>query len=235
LSLELGGKAPAIVFGDCDVANDPARVAAGALIQAGQQCTALARVLVHESVYERFSANLVEVLKHWHVDFGHVPNAQMGCMISMATRDRIAGWVERAADHERLLLRGDIPRGVWEKGAFIRPSLVEVEDLNSPFVQEEIFGPLLVIERFSTEEEAIERANATRFGLASSVWTADLAKARRVARSIHAGNVWHNTHNRLFAEIETGGFRESGIGKLHGLEAMNDFMHTKHFYYELKG
>lgn len=235
LSLELGGKAPAIVFSDCDVAGDPARVAAGALVQTGQQCTALARVLVHDSIYERFSAGLVDVLKNWRVDFGHVPDAQMGCMINTAARDGIARWVERAADSERLLLRGEIPGGALAKGAFIRPSLVEVEDLNSAFVQEEIFGPLLVIERFTTEEEAITRANATRFGLAASVWTSDLAKARRVARHIHSGNVWHNTHNRLFAEIETGGFRESGIGKLHGLEAMNDFMHTKHFYYELNG
>lgn len=235
LSLELGGKAPAIVFSDCDIAGAPAHIAAGALIQAGQQCTALARVLVHDSIYERFSASLTDVLKDWRVDFGHVPDAQMGCLISAASRDRVAGWVERASDSEHLLLRGEIPRGQWEKGAFMRPSLVEVEDVNSPFIQEEIFGPLLVIERFTTEDEAIERANATRFGLAASVWTADVAKARRMARRIHAGTVWHNTHNKLFAEIETGGFRESGIGKLHGIEAMNDFMHTKHFYYELNG
>ena len=99
-------------------------------------------------------------------------------------------------------------------------------------MQNELFGPLLVIERFTTEDEAVHRANATRFSLAASVWTTDMRKARRVATRIRSGTVWSNTHNRLFAEIETGGYRDSGYGKLHGVEGLNDFMQTKHFYFE---
>lgn len=235
LSLELGGKAPAVVFPDCDIQRDARTIAAGALIQGGQQCTAIARVLVHDSIYPQFRDELIEVLKGWRVDFGTVPDAQMGSLIDIPNRDRIAGWVDRADREANLLLRGEILGGAHAKGAFIKPSLVEVEDLASPFIQEELFGPLLVLERFSTDEEGIHRANATRFGLGASVWTRDWTKARRAAQGIHSGTVWHNAHNRLFAEIETGGFRESGMGKLHGLEAMNDFMHTKHFYYELEG
>src|SRR5690606_23335917 len=111
--------------------------------------------------------------------------------------------------------------------------MVEIEDLNSPLIQEEIFGPFLVIERFQDEAEAVERANATRYGLAASVWTERLDQARRVARKIRTGTVWSNTHNKLFAEAETGGHHDSGYGRLHGVEGLNDFLATKHFYYEV--
>jgi betaine-aldehyde dehydrogenase len=233
MSLELGGKAPAIVYPDCNIEVHAQAIAAGAMIMAGQQCTALARVIVHETIYEKFKDTLAGILKAWRVDFGHVTNAQMGCLIDIANRDRVAAWIERGERSERLIVRGEIPDGKLKQGAFLRPSLVEVEDLNSPFIQEEIFGPLLVIERFSNDEEAVCRANATRYGLGASVWTADWARGKRIARQIRSGTVWLNTHNQLFAESETGGFRESGIGKLHGVEAMNDFMTTKHFYYEI--
>jgi acyl-CoA reductase-like NAD-dependent aldehyde dehydrogenase len=122
--------------------------------------------------------------------------------------------------------------GELANGAFISPSLVCMEDLNSDYIQCELFGPLLVIERFRGEEDAIARANATRYSLASSVWTTDAKRARRVAGRLNFGTVWANTHNRLFAEAETGGHADSGYGRLHGLEGLNDFLETKHFYYE---
>ena len=113
-------------------------------------------------------------------------------------------------------------------------SLIEVDDLASPLIQEEIFGPVLIIERFTDEAEAIHRSNATDYGLAASVWTSDMLKARRVAFKIRSGNVWMNAHNRLFAEIETGGYGNSGYGRLHGIEGLNDFLQTKHFYFETR-
>lgn len=234
LSLELGGKAPAVVFSDCDVDATVKGVIAGGMVMAGQQCTAISRVLVEDSVYDVFSRKLVEALKNIKLGFGNDPQADMGCLIDIANRDRIAGLVEQAGRSERVLLKGSIPDGALKDGAFISPSLIEVQDLDSPFIQQELFGPLLVIERFADEQEALRRANATRYSLASSVWTLDGTKARRVASKLRFGTVWHNAHNRLFAEAETGGYGDSGYGKLHGIEGLNDFMQTKHFYFETR-
>lgn len=232
LSLELGGKAPALVFPDCDMAKTVNGVVAGATVLAGQQCTAITRVLVHDTIYDAFKVQLAQALQNIKVGPGNDPASQMGCLIDIANRDRIAKLVERAEKEARVIVKGQIPQGELAKGAFITPSLIEVDDLDSSFIQDELFGPLLVLERFQDESEAIARANATRYSLASSVWTQDLSLARRMASKLNFGNVWCNTHNRLFAEAETGGYGDSGYGKLHGLEGMYDFMRTKHFYFE---
>jgi acyl-CoA reductase-like NAD-dependent aldehyde dehydrogenase len=171
-------------------------------------------------------------MKALRVGPGNDPQSQMGSLIDRRNRDRIAGLVDTAQRDEQLLLRGAIPSGELARGAFIHPSLVAVEDLQSDFVQKELFGPLLVIERCRDEDDAILRANATRYSLASSVWTGDASRARRIASRLNFGTVWANAHNRLFAEAETGGYRDSGYGKLHGIEGLNDFMQTKHFYFE---
>ena len=232
LSLELGGKAPALVFPDCDLDATVSGIVAGATIMGGQQCTAIARVLVHSDIYETFKARFANALRNLKVAPGNDPTAQMGCLIDIASRDRIAALVEKAEKEARVIVRGEIPGGALANGAFITPSLIEVDDLASSFIQDELFGPLIVLERFDSEETAIHRANATRYSLASSVWTQDLFTARRIASRLNFGNVWCNTHNRLFAEAETGGYGDSGYGKLHGLEGMYDFMRTKHFYFE---
>ncbi|MES2538683.1 MAG: aldehyde dehydrogenase family protein [Pseudomonadota bacterium] len=234
LSLELGGKAPAIVFADCAIESTVAGIVAGAMVMAGQQCTAASRVLVEDSIYDDVSERLVAALKNLRVGLGTDPSSQMGCLIDLRSRDRIAALVERAEKSEKLVLRGSIPGGELARGAFITPSLVAVEALDSPFIQQELFGPLLVIERFSDEKNAIMRANATRYGLASSIWTRDALKAKRISSQLRFGSVWLNSHNRLFPEVETGGFRDSGYGRLHGLEGLNDFLQTKHFYFETR-
>lgn len=234
LSLELGGKAPAIVFPDCNMDKTVAGIVAGGMVMAGQQCTAIARVLVHDSIYDEFRARLTQALKNLKVGPGTDPEAQMGCLIDIRNRDRIADLVAKAEREARVVLKGEIPGGDLAKGAFIRPSLIEVDDLSSPFIQDELFGPILVLERFTSEDEAVSRANATRYSLASSVWTEDAMLARRMASRLNFGNVWCNSHNRLFAEAETGGYGDSGYGKLHGWEGMYDFMKTKHFYLETK-
>jgi betaine-aldehyde dehydrogenase len=232
LSLELGGKAPAVVFGDCDLDKTVAGIVSGAMVMAGQQCTAVARVIVQEQIYDELSQRLARALKALRVGPGNDPASQMGCLIDRHNRDRVAGLVDSAGSDAQLILRGEIPSGPLAKGAFLHPSLIGVDDLQSPLVQQELFGPLLVIERFSTEDDAVTRANATRYSLASSVWTRDGTRARRMASRMNFGTVWSNSHNRLFAEAETGGYRDSGFGKLHGIEGLNDFMQTKHFYFE---
>jgi betaine-aldehyde dehydrogenase len=232
LSLELGGKAPALVFADAAIDKTVAGITAGALVMAGQQCTAVARVLVDERIYTDFTARLADAFRAVRVGRGNDPASQMGSLIDIANRDRIAALVERAGDVGQVLVRGTAPGGDLARGAFIAPSLVAVEDLASDYVQRELFGPLLVVERFRDEDDAIARANATRYSLASSAWSADATRLRRVARRMKFGTVWANSHNRLFAEAETGGHADSGYGRLHGVEGLNDFLETKHFYYE---
>jgi betaine-aldehyde dehydrogenase len=232
LSLELGGKAPSLVFADADLKAAVPTIARCALVMAGQMCTAVARVLVEEARYAEVRDALAAAFRSVVVGRGDDERSQMGPLVDRRARDRVAGLVEGAADHGRLVVRGEAPGGPLAAGAFLTPTLMEVEELSSPYVQEELFGPFLVIERFRDEADAVRRANATRYGLAASVWTRDGARAQRVARALKSGTVWINTHNRLFAEAETGGYRQSGLGRLHGPEGLNDFLETKHVYAE---
>ncbi|MFZ2737273.1 MAG: aldehyde dehydrogenase family protein [Burkholderiaceae bacterium] len=232
LSLELGGKAPAVVFADADRDKTVAGLVAGGMVMAGQQCTAITRVLVEDSAYDDYAKRLTQALKAVKVGPGNDPTSQMGCLIDVRNRERINGLLDQAQATQKVLLRGAVPGGALARGAFIEPSLIEVQDLASDFIQNELFGPLLVLERFQNEAEAVSRSNATRFGLAASVWSSDAKKSRRIASQLRSGTVWSNSHNRLFAEAETGGFRDSGYGRLHGAEGLNDFLQTKHFYFE---
>jgi betaine-aldehyde dehydrogenase len=236
LSLELGGKAPAVVLADCDIDRSVQGIVAGGLVMAGQQCTAITRVLVEEPLFDEFAARLRDALAQVRVGPGHDPASQMGCLIDMRNRNRIEGLLEAAGDSaevRRVHLRGKVGAGELASGAFMTPSLLEVEDLGSRFVQDELFGPLLVIERFADDDAAVARANATRYGLAASIWGRDATRARRIARRLRSGTVWMNSHNRLFAEAETGGSRDSGYGRLHGVQGLDDFLQTKHVYFEL--
>lgn len=232
LSLELGGKSPSLVFPDCDRKKAVATITGAATVMAGQMCTAAARVLVHESIANVLREDFKVALQNVVVGPGNDPASQMGPMIDRPNRERIAGLIEAAATEGKVIVRGHIPDGKLAAGAFITPSLAEIEDVNSRFIQDELFGPFLILETFREEAEAIRRANATRYGLAASVWTADHARAHRVSRALYSGTVWINSYNRLFAEAETGGYRESGFGRLHGAEGLNDFLQTKHVYYE---
>ena len=230
LNLELGGKAPAIIFDDCDLDAIASRIAAGAMILSGQQCTAINRILVHELILERAKKTFAKALSAMKTGRIDSNDTEIGPLISAASRDRIERLVDEAESLGKVVLHGRKPGGDLASGSFLTPSLLNVEAMDTHFIQEEFFGPVVNIEPFADESDAVRRANATRYGLSASVWTRDLARAHRVARAIKTGTVWINEHNRLSPEVETGGRGDSGIGRLHGVEGLNEFLETKHIF-----
>lgn len=232
LSLELGGKAPGIVFDDADLDLAVKELTHGALVMAGQICVAAARFLVQENILPAFREKAKAAFAAVRVGPGADPESQMGSLIDGNNQARLQRLIERAGDEGRIVLKGGAPGGALAKGAFLTPTLFEIDDLRSELVQQELFGPIVSLETFGSEAEAVRKANATNYGLAASVFTRDLARATRVSRAIRAGTVWLNCHTRLLAEGETGGYRQSGLGRLHGAEGLNDFLETKHVYFE---
>lgn len=231
LSLELGGKSACLVFEDANVADVAPKLAAAATIIAGQQCTAARRVLVHASRYAEMKKALGVALSRLEIGPGTRATTEMGPLIDRFSLDKVASRIEEATDTaDEVVLRGTRPGGDLAGGFFLTPTLVAHRDTAAFFVQEEIFGPLVVIEKFEDEKEAVFRANHSEFGLSASVWTNDGARAMRVARALRDGTVWINDHNKLFAEAETGGYRRSGLGRLHGYDALVDFLEIKHIF-----
>jgi betaine-aldehyde dehydrogenase len=231
LSLELGGKSCCLVFEDADIAAIAPKLAAAATIISGQQCTAARRVLVHASRFAEMKTALSAALGQIRLGNGLDPAKNMGPLIDWQSRDSVERRIGEALDScDEVLLTGGRPHGELSKGAFLAPSLIAHRDSSAFFCQEEIFGPLLVLESFEDETEAVARANHTEFGLSASVWTEQGARAWRVARALRNGTVWLNDHNKLFAEAETGGYRKSGLGRLHGVDALLDFSELKHIY-----
>lgn len=231
LSLELGGKSCCLVFDDVDVARIAPQLAAAATIISGQQCTAARRVLVHASRYAEMKAELSQALQALVVAPGQAAGAQVGPLIDAPAHQRVSQEIARATElADEVILRGGRPAGLPASGHFMTPTLVAHRDTHAFFVQDEIFGPFVVLEQFEDEQEAVQRANHTEYGLSASVWTRDGSRQMRVARALRNGTVWLNDHNKLFAEAETGGYRRSGLGRLHGYDALNDFMEIKHIY-----
>lgn len=231
LSLELGGKSCCLVFEDVDVADVATKLATAATIISGQQCTAARRILVHESRYDEMKAALKGALERLVVAPGDTPGAQIGPLIDARALATVGRRIEESMDAaDEVVLAGRRAAGALANGFFLTPTLVAHSDTGAFFVQDEIFGPLLVIERFSDEKDAVRRANHSQYGLSASIWTRDGARALRVARALRNGTVWINDHNKLFAEAETGGYRRSGLGRLHGYDALLDFLEIKHVF-----
>jgi len=233
VSLELGGKAPAVVFADADLGKATAEIRRSSITLNGQMCTAISRVLVQASIHDEMTARLKTAYESVKIGDPLDATVELGPLVDKLSQRRILEIIERASGENETVLRGSAPGGKLAAGAFVTPSIFRADDVTNWIVQEELFGPIIVLERFQDEADAIARSNATRFGLAASVFTKDLGRAMRMARKLKFGTVWLNSHNRLMAETETGGYRESGIGRLHGAEAINDFLETKHIYYEV--
>ena len=229
INLELGGSAPCILFDDADLDAAAPQLVRGGLFMAGQYCCSATRLLIHESILEKALDRFKGALANVVIGPGAATTSQMGPMVDAAGCARITSLVSRAKEAgARAVLDAERPSGPLAEGCFLTPGLYFADAPDNPVYTEEVFGPLLVADSFSDEDEAIAKANNSRFGLAASVWSHDLKQAQRVAQKIKAGTVWINSHGRTFAEIENGGYKESGIGALHGHEGLSAFLQTKH-------
>ena len=232
MNLELGGSAPCVVFADADLDATAAGITRAAMAHAGQVCVAASRVIADRTVAGQLETKLAERLGNLKLGVADQSDSQLGPLIDSGSCERIGDLMKASREAGEMVLEGSSPGGDLAGGSFISPSLVHIEDAGSDFLQQEIFGPLLTVDTFSDEDEAVEKANNTRFGLAASVWSTNQQRGMRLANRIKSGTVWLNAHMKLHAEIETGGYRESGLGRLHGVEGLDEFLQTKHISWQ---
>ena len=226
LHLELGGKAPVIVFDDADIEAAAETLRSAGYWNAGQDCTAATRVLAGPKVYDNFVAALAEQVRDikWG-DPADADDLEMGSLIAPAQADKVEGMVERARSGAEVVVGGKRPD---RPGSYFEPTLITGPDQRSEIVQDEVFGPVVTVQPFTDEETAIAWANDVRFGLAASVFTSDIGRAMRVAKAIQFGTVWVNEHFTLVSEMPHGGFKESGYGKDQSMYAVEDYTIVKH-------
>ncbi len=225
--LELGGKAPVVVFADADLAAAAEGIAVAGYFNAGQDCTAATRVLVAAEVHDDFVAALVEQAGAARVGLPTDEDALFGPLNNAAQLSRVRGFLERLPEHARVVAGGSRPAG-FDTGYFLEPTVVAGLRQDDEIVQQEVFGPVITVQAFEGEDQALAMANGVPYGLASSVWTRDVNRALRASRRLDFGCVWINTHIPLVAEMPHGGFKHSGHGKDLSLYGMEEYTRVKH-------
>lgn len=236
ISLELGGKAPFIVFADADLEDASNKAIEGGFVNSGQDCTAATRFYIESSVYKKFVEMAVQKAKKMRVGDPINTETEMGPLISDSHRKKVESFVELGRKEGAILVcGGNKPQNKeCQNGFFFEPTIFADAAQDMKIVQEEIFGPVLAMMSFKTEDEAITKANDIAYGLAASVWTRDVNRAFSVSNKMRCGEVWVNNHLPLASELPHGGFKQSGFGKDLSVYALHEYTEMRHLYVENK-
>ncbi|MGW3183831.1 gamma-aminobutyraldehyde dehydrogenase [Kitasatospora sp. NPDC001119] len=235
--LELGGKAPFVVFDDADLDAAVHGAVAASLINGGQDCTAATRAYVQRPLYDAFVAGVAELYAAIRIGDPLSPRTDLGPLVSYAHRDRVAGFVERARSYATVVTGGRAPEKGHDgtdltRGAYYRPTLITGAAQDSEVVQGEIFGPVLVVLPFDGDDEGLRLANDTPYGLAASAWTSNVHRSLRATREIAAGCVWVNDHIPIISEMPHGGYKASGYGKDMSQYSLDEYTQVKHVMFD---